>query len=185
MIIFLSNLLIVFITLLVVNSVSYMLHIILILWLLYLLFFYENILIILLHSYCISLFYCRWMLIEMLLSNITDDLQELIVILLVLVIFISLSIELFAIIYLLDDNRNVEFFMYILLFMFLMYLLITGGELMFAYLTWESIGLVSFLLISFWYFRFYAIRSGLQALCFNKVGDVILLIGFIYLHICC
>ena len=58
-----------------------------------------------------------------------------------------------------------------------MLILVTGGNYLVMFVGWEGIGVVSFLLISFWYTRVQAVKSAIQALTMNRVGDMMLSIG--------
>jgi NADH:ubiquinone oxidoreductase subunit 2 (subunit N) len=58
-----------------------------------------------------------------------------------------------------------------------MLILVTGSNYLVMFLGWEGIGVVSFLLISFWYTRIQAVKSAIQALTMNRVGDMMLSVG--------
>jgi NADH-ubiquinone oxidoreductase chain 5 len=58
-----------------------------------------------------------------------------------------------------------------------MLILVTGGNYLVMFVGWEGIGVVSFLLISFWYTRIQAVKSAIQALTMNRVGDMMLSVG--------
>ena len=73
--------------------------------------------------------------------------------------------------------HNQRFFSYLSLFTFFMLILVTGGNYLVMFVGWEGIGVVSFLLISFWYTRIQAVKSAMQALIMNRVGDMMLSIG--------
>ena len=73
--------------------------------------------------------------------------------------------------------HNQRFFSYLSLFTFFMLILVTGGNYLVMFVGWEGIGVVSFLLISFWYTRVQAVKSAIQALTMNRVGDMMLSIG--------
>lgn len=76
-----------------------------------------------------------------------------------------------------DFKHNQRFFSYLSLFTFFMLILVTGGNYLVMFVGWEGIGVVSFLLISFWYTRIQAVKSAIQALTMNRVGDMMLSVG--------
>ncbi|MEO8718398.1 MAG: NADH-quinone oxidoreductase subunit L [Burkholderiales bacterium] len=86
----------------------------------------------------------------------------------VVVTFVSLMVHVYTIGYMADDPGYQRFFSYISLFTFAMLMLVFG---------WEAVGLVSYLLIGFWYTRPTAIVAGLKAFLVNRVGDFGFLLG--------
>ena len=74
--------------------------------------------------------------------------------------------------------HNQRFFSYLSLFTFFMLILVSGSNYLVMFVGWEGIGIVSFLLISFWYTRISAVKAATQALIMNRVGDMLLSIGF-------
>lgn len=108
----------------------------------------------------------------------TFKFDQLSVSMLVPVIFISTLIHLFSSDYMSADPHNPRFFAYLSMFTFWMAVLITGGNYLVLFLGWEGIGISSYLLISFWFTRVQAVKSGLLALTMNRVGDMGLSIGF-------
>lgn len=102
-------------------------------------------------------------------------------VLILLMVTLTFTIEIYGLSYLLEDFRIVEFILFFSCFILFMEQLMSSNDILYFYLTWESIGLCSFLLISFWCFRVYAVRSGMQALIFNKIGDLFLIFGFLCL----
>jgi len=93
------------------------------------------------------------------------------------VLFISTLVHLFSVDYMSGDPHNQRFFSYLSLFTFFMLILVTGANYLVMFVGWEGIGVVSFLLISFWYTRVQAVKSAIQALTMNRVGDMMLSIG--------
>ena len=102
------------------------------------------------------------------------------VLILLLIVSVCLMINLYAFLYILEDWRSLEFVMLIFLFILSMCHLVVSGALLQLFIWWESIGLVSFLLISFWNNRINSVRSGVQAIGFGKVGDLVLCIGLVF-----
>lgn len=94
------------------------------------------------------------------------------------VIFISTLIHLFSVDYMSSDPHNQRFFSYLSLFTFFMLLLVSGANYLVMFIGWEGIGIVSYLLISFWYTRIQANKSALLALSMNRTGDWLLSISF-------
>lgn len=103
------------------------------------------------------------------------------VVMMVVVTFVSLLVHIYSIGYMADDSGYQRFFSYISLFTFMMLMLVTGNNFLQLFFGWEGVGLVSYLLISFWYHKESAILGGLKAFLVNRVGDFgfILGIGFV------
>ena len=94
------------------------------------------------------------------------------------VLYISLLIHIFSIDYMSEDPHNQRFFSYLSLFTFFMLLLVSGSNYFVMFVGWEGIGIVSYLLINFWYTRIQANKAAILALTMNRVGDMGLSIGF-------
>jgi NADH-quinone oxidoreductase subunit L len=105
-------------------------------------------------------------------------------IMLVVVTFVSLWVHLYTIGYMVDDPGYQRFFAYISLFTFSMLMLVMSNNLIQLFFGWEAVGLVSYLLIGFWYKKPTAIFANLKAFLINRVGDLgfILGIGLIYAY---
>ena len=74
--------------------------------------------------------------------------------------------------------HNQRFFSYLSLFTFFMLLLVSGANFFVMFVGWEGIGIVSYLLINFWFTRIQANKAAILALTMNRVGDMGLSIGF-------
>jgi len=74
--------------------------------------------------------------------------------------------------------HNQRFFAYLSLFTFFMLILISGANYFVMFVGWEGIGVVSYLLINFWFTRIQANKASILALNMNRVGDMGLSIGF-------
>ena len=100
------------------------------------------------------------------------------------VTFVSLMVHLYTIGYMHDDPGYNRFFSYISLFTFSMLMLVMSNNFMQLFFGWEAVGLVSYLLIGFWYTRPTAIFANMKAFLVNRVGDFgfILGIGLILAH---
>jgi NADH-ubiquinone oxidoreductase chain 5 len=94
------------------------------------------------------------------------------------VLYISSLIHIFSTDYMSADPHNQRFFSYLSLFTFFMLLLVAGGNYFVMFVGWEGIGIVSYLLINFWFTRIQANKAAILALTMNRVGDMGLSIGF-------
>ena len=102
----------------------------------------------------------------------------------VVVTFVSLMVHIYTIGYMHDDPGYTRFFSYISLFTFAMLMLVMSNNLLQLFFGWEAVGLVSYLLIGFWYTRPTAIFANLKAFLVNRVGDfgfVLGIAGIVYL----
>ena len=89
----------------------------------------------------------------------------------VVVTFVSLMVHIYTIGYMADDPGYQRFFAYIALFTFSMLILVMANNFLQLFFGWEAVGLVSYLLIGFWYTRPSAIHANLKAFLVNRVGD--------------
>ncbi len=95
----------------------------------------------------------------------------------VVVTFVSLMVHVYTIGYMADDPGYQRFFAYISLFTFSMLMLVMANNFMQLFFGWEAVGLVSYLLIGFWYTRPTAVHANLKAFLVNRVGDFGFLLG--------
>lgn len=95
----------------------------------------------------------------------------------VVVTFVSLMVHIYTIGYMHEDPGYSRFFSYISLFTFAMLMLVMSNNFMQLFFGWEAVGLVSYLLIGFWYTRPTAIYANLKAFLVNRVGDFGFLLG--------
>ncbi len=93
------------------------------------------------------------------------------------VTFVSLMVHVYTIGYMAEDPGYQRFFSYISLFTFSMLMLVMSNNFMQLFFGWEAVGLVSYLLIGFWYTRPTAIYANLKAFLVNRVGDFGFLLG--------
>ncbi len=91
--------------------------------------------------------------------------------------FISFMVHIYTIGYMRDDPGYQRFFSYIALFTFSMLMLVMSNNFLQLFFGWEAVGLVSYLLIGFWFNRDSATRAGLKAFLVNRVGDFGFLLG--------
>ncbi|MES2772023.1 MAG: NADH-quinone oxidoreductase subunit L [Pseudomonadota bacterium] len=110
--------------------------------------------------------------------------DQLTVTMMLVVTFVSLMVHLYTIGYMQEDPGYNRFFSYISLFTFAMLMLVMSNNFMQLFFGWEAVGLVSYLLIGFWYTRPTAIFANMKAFLVNRVGDFgfILGIGLILAH---
>jgi len=95
----------------------------------------------------------------------------------VVVSFVSLMVHVYTIGYMHDDDGYQRFFSYISLFTFSMLMLVMSNNFMQLFFGWEAVGLVSYLLIGFWYTRPSAVFANLKAFVVNRVGDFGFVLG--------
>ena len=93
------------------------------------------------------------------------------------VTFVSLMVHVYTVGYMADDPGYQRFFAYISLFTFAMMMLVMANNFLQLFFGWEAVGLVSYLLIGFWYTRPTAIHANLKAFLVNRVGDFGFLLG--------
>jgi NADH-quinone oxidoreductase subunit L len=93
------------------------------------------------------------------------------------VTFVSLMVHIYTIGYMAQDPGYQRFFSYIALFTFSMLMLVMSNNFMQLFFGWEAVGLVSYLLIGFWFDRESAVYAGLKAFLVNRVGDFGFLLG--------
>ena len=95
----------------------------------------------------------------------------------VVVTFVSLLVHVYTIGYMAEDPGYQRFFSYISLFTFSMLMLVMSNNFLQLFFGWEAVGLVSYLLIGFWFKRPTAIFANLKAFLVNRVGDFGFLLG--------
>jgi len=93
------------------------------------------------------------------------------------VTFVSLMVHLYTVGYMRDDPGYNRFFSYLSLFTFAMLMLVMANNFVQLFFGWEAVGLVSYLLIGFWFTRPTAIHANLKAFLVNRVGDFGFLLG--------
>ncbi|GGK04379.1 NADH-quinone oxidoreductase subunit L [Luteimonas terricola] len=95
----------------------------------------------------------------------------------VVVTFVSLLVHVYSIGYMVDDPGYQRFFSYISLFTFSMLALVMANNFLQLFFGWEAVGVVSYLLIGFWFKRPTAVVANLKAFLVNRVGDFGMLLG--------
>lgn len=109
--------------------------------------------------------------------NVGFLIDQLTAVMMVTVTFVSLLVHIYSIGYMSDDDGYQRFFSYISLFTFMMLMLVTANNFLQLFFGWEGVGLVSYLLISFWFERDSAIVGGMKAFIVNRVGDFGFILG--------
>ncbi len=125
-----------------------------------------------------------WMVLGDLRFEVGFLIDALTVMMMLVVTFVSLMVHIYTIGYMQDDPGYQRFFSYISLFTFSMLMLVMSNNFLQLFFGWEAVGLVSYLLIGFWYTRETAIYANLKAFLVNRVGDFgfILGIGLVLAH---
>jgi NADH-quinone oxidoreductase subunit L len=103
--------------------------------------------------------------------------DELTALMMCVVTFVSFCVHVYTIGYMADDDGYQRFFSYISLFTFSMLMLVMANNFMQLFFGWEAVGLVSYLLIGFWFKRPSAVFANMKAFIVNRVGDFGFLLG--------
>nr|WP_208321307.1 NADH-quinone oxidoreductase subunit L [Thiohalophilus thiocyanatoxydans] len=118
-----------------------------------------------------------WMVSEGIRFEIGFLIDNLTAMMMVVVTFVSLMVHIYTVGYMHEDPGYQRFFSYISLFTFSMLMLVMANNFLQLFFGWEAVGLVSYLLIGFWYTRDTAIYANLKAFLVNRVGDFGFLLG--------
>ena len=119
-----------------------------------------------------------WINLEQLKISWSFYFDELTVTMLIPVLIVSVLVHIYSVGYMGEDPHQQRFFSYISLFTGLMLVLVTGSNFLVMFLGWEGVGVCSYLLVHFWYTRVAAVKSAMNAMFTNRVGDYFLTIGF-------
>jgi NADH-quinone oxidoreductase subunit L len=98
-------------------------------------------------------------------------------VMMVVVTFVSLMVHIYTVGYMADDDGYQRFFSYIALFTFSMLMLVMANNFLQLFFGWEAVGLVSYLLIGFWFKKPTAIFANMKAFLVNRVGDFGFVLG--------
>ncbi|WP_333708065.1 NADH-quinone oxidoreductase subunit L [Tepidimonas ignava] len=119
----------------------------------------------------------EWMVIGGLKMEIGFLVDGLTAMMMCVVTFVSLMVHIYTIGYMEDDPGYNRFFAYISLFTFSMLMLVMSNNLLQLFFGWEAVGLVSYLLIGFWFNKPTAIFANMKAFLVNRVGDFGFILG--------
>jgi NADH-quinone oxidoreductase subunit L len=119
----------------------------------------------------------EWMVVGKLHMEIGFLIDGLSALMMVVVSFVSLAVHIYTIGYMADDDGYQRFFSYISLFTFSMLMLVMSNNMLQLFFGWEAVGLVSYLLIGFWYTRPTAVFANMKAFIVNRVGDFGFILG--------
>ena len=119
----------------------------------------------------------QWAQVQHLAFNIGFLIDKLTVFMMVIVTFVSLMVHIYSIGYMKDDPGYQRFFSYISGFTFAMLALVMANNFMLLFFGWEGVGLVSYLLIGFWFKKDSANYAAIKAFLANRVGDLGFLLG--------
>jgi len=118
-----------------------------------------------------------WMISDGIRFEVGFLIDSLTALMIVVVTSVSLMVHIYTIGYMVDDPGYQRFFSYISLFTFSMLMLVMSNNFLQLFFGWEAVGLVSYLLIGFWYTRETAIFANMKAFLVNRVGDFGFLLG--------
>ncbi len=119
----------------------------------------------------------NWMTIGTLKMEVGFQIDSLSAMMMCVVTFVSLMVHIYTIGYMAEDEGYNRFFSYISLFTFSMLMLVMANNFLQLFFGWEAVGLVSYLLIGFWYTRPTAIFANMKAFLVNRVGDFGFILG--------
>ena len=118
-----------------------------------------------------------WMVVGSLKMEVGFLVDGLTAMMMVVVTFVSLMVHLYTIGYMYEDEGYNRFFAYISLFTFSMLMLVMSNNMLQLFFGWEAVGLVSYLLIGFWFNKPTAIFANMKAFLVNRVGDFGFILG--------
>jgi NADH-quinone oxidoreductase subunit L len=118
-----------------------------------------------------------WAVVDGLRIEVGFLVDRLTALMMVVVTFVSLMVHIYTVGYMHDDPGYQRFFSYISLFTFAMLMLVMSNNFFQLFFGWEAVGVVSYLLIGFWYKRESAIFANLKAFLVNRVGDFGFILG--------
>jgi NADH-quinone oxidoreductase subunit L len=118
-----------------------------------------------------------WLVSDGMAMHVGFLIDRLTTLMMVVVTFVSLCVHVYTVGYMRDDPGYIRFFSYISLFTFSMLMLVMSNNFMQLFFGWEAVGVVSYLLIGFWYTRPSAIFANFKAFLVNRIGDFGFVLG--------
>jgi NADH-quinone oxidoreductase subunit L len=118
-----------------------------------------------------------WMVVGKLHMEVGFMIDGLSALMMTVVTFVSFMVHIYTIGYMADDDGYQRFFSYISLFTFSMLMLVMSNNMLQLFFGWEAVGLVSYLLIGFWFTRPTAVFANMKAFIVNRVGDFGFILG--------
>ena len=134
-------------------------------------------------NYTFEIYLFHWLSSGNLISNWTINIDFLTSTMILIVNLISALVQFYSLGYMREDKSIARFFCYLNLFSFFMLILVTSGNLLQLYFGWEGVGLCSYLLISFWFYKKSASNASLKAFIVNRVGDMFFILGIILIYL--
>ncbi|MEN6520420.1 MAG: NADH-quinone oxidoreductase subunit L [Armatimonadota bacterium] len=135
------------------------------------------------HAQAAANFYADWIPTGTSVLRIGFGVDSLTIMMLFVVTIVSMMVQIFSIGYMHGDPRYPRFFAYLSLFTAAMLSLIIANTILLMYISWELVGLTSYLLIGFWFEKPEAMRAAKKAFLVTRVGDVGFFLGLLLLYL--